>query len=104
MQLQHVLIVQGSGKVLLGAWEGSLEALVRFQAATWGEAQLTVYECTQPALALLDAVVHLTGSACGWRESELDSQPELQASLELAELLCMQRPTTAKVDELEVAL
>jgi hypothetical protein len=99
-----LFIVQGSGKVLLGAWEGTLDALVRFQATTWGYAQLTVYECTQPELALLDAVVRLTGSSCGWHESEFDSQPQLQAALELAELLCMRKPTPAKVDELEAAL
>ncbi len=82
MQPQHMFIVEIAAgvhpaKVLFGVWEGSLVALVKFQAATWAEAKLTVFECTEPALTLPDAVVCLTGSSCGWHESELDSQPQL---------------------------
>lgn len=104
MHPQHLFIVQNPDTVLLGAWEGTLDALVRFQAAIWRGAQLTVFECTQPALALLDAVVCLTGSSYGWHESELDTQPQLQATSELAQLLRMYRPTLARVDGLVVAL
>jgi hypothetical protein len=64
---------------------------------------LTAFECEQPATTLLYNVTCLTGSS-DWQESELDNQPQLQAALELAELQCMRRPTTAKLEELEAAL
>ena len=73
MQPEHLFTVQipsawNTFELLFGAWEGRLDALVSFQAAAWPDAELTVFECTQPALSALSTVAFLTDSSCGWRE------------------------------------